>query len=54
MLTKLCTANNKLQVTVGRYNNIKREDRVREKCDAGVIGDEYHVCLMCENDKVDL
>ncbi len=52
LLTKLRASNNKLPITVGRYNNIRREDRVCEKCNAGVIGDEYHVLLMCENEEI--
>ncbi len=50
MLTKLRSCNNKLPITVGRYNNIRREDRIFEKCNARVIGDEYHAVL-CEKMK---
>ena len=52
LLTKLRASNNKLPITVGRYNNIRREDRVCEKCNDNVIGDEYHVLLVCKNEEI--
>ena len=51
-LTRLRSNNNKLPLTVGRYNNIRREDRFCGKCNANVIGDEYHVLLMCDNEEI--
>ena len=46
-VTKLRTLNNKLPVNVGRYHGVSREDRLCSKCDAGVVGDEYHVIFDC-------
>ena len=37
---------------MGRYNNINREYRVCEKCNAKVLGDEYHVMLTCEDEDI--
>ena len=51
-ITKFRASNNKLPITVGRYNNISREERVCVKCNENVIGDEYHVMLMCENEDI--
>ena len=51
-LTKLRASNNKLPITVGRFANIRREERVCEKCNAGVLGDEYHVLLVCDNEEI--
>ncbi len=44
VLTMLRTSNSKLSITVGRYNNIRREDRVSEKCDAVEIGMNTTFC----------
>ena len=52
MITKFRASNNKLVITVGRYDNISREDRVCEKCNANVLGDEYHVMLTCVNEDI--
>ena len=47
LLTKLRTLNNKLPINVGRHHEVRREDRLWSKCDAGVVGDEYHVLFDC-------
>ena len=52
LLTKLRTLNNKLPLNVGRYHGISREDRICSKCDAGVVGDEYHVLFDCTNSDI--
>ena len=42
-VTKLRTCNNKLSVITSRYQGVIREDRICNKCDAGMLGYEYHV-----------
>lgn len=49
VLTKLRANNNKLPVITGRYQNISREGRLRNKWGSGIVGDEYHVVLECNN-----
>ena len=51
-LTKIRASNNKLPITVGRYNNLRREERVCHKCNEGEVGDEYHVLLCCKNEVI--
>ena len=44
VLGKLRTNNNRLPVIAGRYQNVPREERLCNKCEAGVVvGDKYHV-----------
>ena len=47
LMAKFRTCNNRLPVNVGRYQGINREDRVCNKCDVGVVGDEFHVLFEC-------
>ncbi len=49
LLPKIKTLNNKLPVNVGRYTGVTRENRICSKCDADVVGDEYHVLFVCIN-----
>ncbi|KAI3382690.1 hypothetical protein SNEBB_010922 [Seison nebaliae] len=39
----------KLPIIVGRYQALDRNDRICNKCDSGLIGDEYHTLLICTN-----
>ncbi len=43
----LLRACNKLTITEGRYYGIIREERSRNYCDAGVMGDKYQVLFHC-------
>ena len=47
LVAKFRTCNNRLPVNIGRYQGVSREDRVCNKCDDGVVGDEFHVLLEC-------
>ncbi|XP_071126834.1 uncharacterized protein [Mytilus edulis] len=47
LLTKLRSGTLKLNIEVGRYNNISRENRLCECCKMCVIEDEYHFVLVC-------
>ena len=51
-LVKLRTNNNRLPITVGRYQNIPREERICDKCDVAMIGVEYHTVLVCNNQAI--
>ena len=51
-LTKFRASNNRLPVTVGRYQNIDRDERFCDKCNSGAVGDEYHVLLDCSNQEI--
>ena len=48
-VTELKTCNNKLPVVTGRYQGIMREDKIYNKCDTGVLEDEYYVIFQCNN-----
>ena len=37
---------------VDRYQGISREDRVCNKCDSGVVGDEFHVLFQCTDEEI--
>lgn len=43
LVTRLRTCNNRLPVIIGRYQGVNREERGCSKCDANVVGDEFHV-----------
>ena len=51
-ISKFRVCNNRLPVNVGRYEGINREDRVCTKCNAGAVGDEYHIILECTNEEI--
>ena len=51
-LSKFRTGNNKLPVITGRYNQIDREERLCNKCNDGLVGDEYHVLLQCQSQDI--
>lgn len=52
LVSKLRASNNKLPIIVGRFQEIAREDRVCDKCEANVVGDEYHVLFVCQNENI--
>ncbi len=45
------TSNNKLPVNVGRYTGVSREERICNKCNVNVMGDEFHIILECTNEE---
>ena len=49
-LTKIRANNNRLPVVTGRYENICREERLCTKCNGNVMGDEFHIMLLCPNE----
>ena len=51
-MTRLRACNNKLPVVTGRYQEVVRENRICNKCDAGVLGDEYHVLHQCNDEEI--
>lgn len=51
-LTKLRANNTRLPVVTGRYQNVNREERLCSKCLSNVVGDEYHVVLVCTNENI--
>ena len=52
IFAKLRTSNNRLPTTAGRYQTVPKEKRYCNKCDAHLLGDEYHVVLMCNNQTI--
>lgn len=48
-LSKFRTRNNRLPIITRRHNQIVREERICTKCNNGLIGDEHHVLLQCQN-----
>ena len=51
-LCKLRLNINKLPIVLGRHQNIPRIERICNKCDRNLIGDEYHVVLECDNQEI--
>ncbi len=43
LMAKFRTCNNRLPVYVGRYQGVRRDDSVCNKCGVSVVGDEFHV-----------
>ena len=44
------TANHKLPIELGRWNNIEYDERKCDLCDQRSIGDEFHYLLECDKD----
>ena len=38
-----------MPIISGRHSQIVREERCCTKCNDGLVGDEYHVMLQCQN-----
>ena len=56
-MVKFRTANHKLPIEVGRWENIVYEDRKCNLCDKNDLGDEFHYLLICpyfQNERKDL
>ena len=34
---------------MGRYHDVRREERFCDKCNSEQVGDEYHVLFQCQN-----
>ena len=51
-VSNLRASNNRFPINVGRYQNVPREARLCNKCDDNLLGDEYHVLLVCQNDNI--
>ena len=52
LVARLRTGNNKFPIIEGRYRGISREERICNKCEAGVVGDEFHVLFQCQNAEI--
>ncbi len=52
VISRFRTSNNKLPVNVGRYAGVSREERICNKCNANVIGDEFNIILECTNEEI--
>ncbi len=52
MICKLRASNNRLPVITGRHRNIDREDRICTKCNENMVGDEYHLLFVCQNEDI--
>ena len=46
-LCKLRTSSHDLQIEVGRYTNIPRQERICINCNMRVVENEYHLLLVC-------
>ena len=46
-IAKIRMSAHKLNIELGRYNNIERSERICTLCDAKEIEDEYHFILQC-------
>ena len=56
-MVRFRTANHKLPIEVGRWENIVYEDRKCNLCDKHDLGDEFHLLLICpyfQNERKDL
>ena len=56
-MVKFRTANHKLPIEVGRWENIVYDDRKCNLCDKNDLGDEFHYLLICpyfQNERKDL
>lgn len=47
ILVKFRTSNHRLPIEVGRWNNLKRHERICNLCNNNQIGDEFHYLLEC-------
>ena len=47
MLTKFRTSSHKLNIEMGRHNNIIRRNRNCSKCNLGDVEDEFHFIFVC-------
>ena len=47
LITKLRLSSHKLCIETGRYTGVNRNDRICQKCNLGVIEDEFHFILQC-------
>ena len=52
-ICKLRISAHKLQIEVGRFSNIPRNERICKKCSSGCVEDEIHFLTNCENFKSD-
>ena len=50
-ISRIRTCNHRLPIEDGRYsrNYVPREQRICNKCDSGLVGDEFHFILVCTN-----
>lgn len=47
ILVKFRISNHRLPIEVGRWNNLKRHERISNLCNNNQIGDEFHYLLDC-------
>ena len=47
ILVHFRSANHRLPIETGRWNNVELEDRKCNLCDMNTIGDEFHCLLEC-------
>jgi hypothetical protein len=52
-MCKLPISAHKLNIEVGRYNKIPRNERFCKKCKTGEIEDEMHFLLLCNHFETD-
>ena len=52
MISKLRACNNKLPIIEGRFRGISREERVCNMCDDHLVGDEFHILFVCQNENI--
>lgn len=50
LLTKITSNDNRLSVVTGRYENVRREERLCTKCRNNVVRDEFPIMLLCSNE----
>ena len=46
-ICKLKCSNHKLPIETGRWREVRRDQRLCDKCNLSAIGDEYHFLLVC-------
>lgn len=49
---KLRLSNHKLSIETGRYSNTPRSQRICKNCNMNLLGDEYHLFFICDNNYV--
>jgi hypothetical protein len=47
LLAKFRTSNHRLPIEVGRWRNMKRENRICNLCNGRNLGDEFHYLFEC-------
>lgn len=53
-ITKLRLSDHKLPIETGRIYKIPPNDRICNRCDSNILGDEFHILMECKDTKLSL